>query len=320
MDLARRVSLALALCAAGLAALLALAPLAHGGGSEALSLAADGLATSVFLGSLGLAGAALSAQPLPRRLGLGPSRASRRVLALLALGCLGLSHAIDSGVEALGLRDASVLREIDAAISGARGRELLWLVLGLAVGPGFGEELLFRAFLQRGIAALAGPVAGVVCAAVLFALVHADLAHAAAAFPLGIYLGLAAWWAGSTRAAILCHLVNNAVAVIATAFGRGGGEPGDAAAPTALGGLALAGLALGVCWRAQRHAAASGAAELPPPASGPGASGAGGRGSGASEAGGRGSGASGAGGSGPGAGEPSARGPKASEPGGGPPG
>ncbi len=55
-------------------------------------------------------------------------------------------------------------------------------------------------------------------AACLFGAAHGDPVHAAAAAVLGLYLGTVALLAASTRAAVACHVVNNTVAVLASAW------------------------------------------------------------------------------------------------------
>jgi membrane protease YdiL (CAAX protease family) len=70
--------------------------------------------------------------------------------------------------------------------------------------------------------------------------------HSVFAAALGLYLGLAAEWAGSTRASIGCHLVNNLTAVGAmAAFGS------EQPLPTISIPLALI-VCAGCLWRVRR--------------------------------------------------------------------
>jgi hypothetical protein len=64
--------------------------------------------------------------------------------------------------------------------------------------------------------------------------------HAAAALPLGLYLGAAAHLAGSTRAAILCHAASNLAAVLVGATNRGPLPLPPALVPAAFGVALLA--------------------------------------------------------------------------------
>ena len=62
-----------------------------------------------------------------------------------------------------------------------------------------------------------GPGRAVVVAALVFGILHGDPIHGASAAILGLYLGTVVVLAGSVRAAILCHTVNNLVAVTTAA-------------------------------------------------------------------------------------------------------
>jgi membrane protease YdiL (CAAX protease family) len=224
----------------------------------ALGLALGALGTSSAMAALALGTAGLARRP-PRgiraRLDLGPGRLSALGLAALVLGTLGLSHSLDTAVALLDLADDSILGEIDSALTGARGARLGAVLVGLALAPGIAEELLFRGLLQGALLrrwkGRRGGVAGAIgLASLAFGFVHGDPVHAVAAFFLGLYLGVVAWRAGSIRASILAHVVNNGLAVLAGSL-----------APEALGGgtapsvwwlapgLALAALAL---WRVPR--------------------------------------------------------------------
>jgi membrane protease YdiL (CAAX protease family) len=90
---------------------------------------------------------------------------------------------------------------------------VLFAVVALGIGPGIGEELFFRGFLQS----MLGDHwrrAAIPLAAGAFALAHVDPVHAAAAFPLGLYLGALRCRTGSTLGAILAHAANNSLAVL----------------------------------------------------------------------------------------------------------
>jgi membrane protease YdiL (CAAX protease family) len=95
----------------------------------------------------------------------------------------------------------------------------LLALLALGIAPGFGEEMLFRGFLQRGLSARLGPLRGVALAAALFALAHLDPIHSSVAFVLGAYLGVVTQLAGSIRTAIVCHVLNNTLGILAPALG-----------------------------------------------------------------------------------------------------
>ena len=184
------------------------------------------LATAALLAVLGAGLASLprhSRDDTVRRLGLGPGRLAGWSLAALCLGTVGLSHALDAAIDWAQLEDVGVLPELRAALEGARGAPLIVAWIAIAVGAGIGEEIFFRGWLQRGLARglarfRAGPHAAIALAALAFGALHMDPVQSPAAFALGLYLGAAAWLAGSTRAAVACHVVNNTAAVLAAAW------------------------------------------------------------------------------------------------------
>jgi membrane protease YdiL (CAAX protease family) len=221
----------------------------HTARDSAQALCLESLGIELFLALGALALAALSRQPLTQRLGLGRGALSWRDVTVLVIGTLALSHALDSALEILGLRDQSVLIEFDRRLEGLRGPVLLLALACLGAAPAFGEELLCRGLVQRGVAAGRGAPAGVVVGALLFAALHLEPLHALFALALGLYLGVTAWWSGSTRLPIACHAANNLLAVL------GAAGPVDLPFPpllSALGGLALSLLAL--LWVAPRRA------------------------------------------------------------------
>ena len=108
----------------------------------------------------------------------------------------------------------------------------------MGIAPGFGEEILFRGFLQRGLVSRLGPYRGVLLSAAIFGLAH--------------FLGVVTQFAGCIRTAILCHVLNNTLGILA---------PGATASVLPTGGawatallLALAGASLLYADRQRRSA------------------------------------------------------------------
>lgn len=245
-----RPALALAVgCLAVVAGLGTCALGPEGSGSEIFELAVASLGLEIFLALTALAGGLLSQRSLAARLGLEPSRVSGACLALLVLGTLGVSHGLDGLLELSGLREQSAaLVEFDAALAGAGGGRAFWLaLLGIGLAPGVGEELLCRGLIQKGIEPALGPGRAVVVGALVFGILHGDPIHGASAAILGLYLGTVVVLAGSVRAAILCHTVNNLVAVTAAAWLPEAHIPGLA---STLLGLAVA---AGCLWAVRRR-------------------------------------------------------------------
>jgi membrane protease YdiL (CAAX protease family) len=94
---------------------------------------------------------------------------------------------------------------------------LVGLLLLVAVLPGVVEELLFRGYVQSRLLRRWPPLLAVLVSALVFSAAHLDPLHMLGVVPLGIWLGLVAWRADSVIPAMLCHAVNNTVAVIGTA-------------------------------------------------------------------------------------------------------
>jgi hypothetical protein len=105
---------------------------------------------------------------------------------------------------------------------------LVGLFVLVAVIPGLVEELMFRGYVQIRLAERWHPAAAITTSAVVFSLAHLVPLYAIGLLPLGLWLGVVAWRTGSTWPAILCHMVNNGVAVLAAKYQVGGlGIPWD---------------------------------------------------------------------------------------------
>lgn len=218
----------------------------------------DELGFGVFLAMVALAIAARSPLGLTARLGLGPSRFSWGVLALVVLGTLGLSFALDGVYRIFEPQQSSIVSGFEADLAGIRGRAFAFALLSFALAPGVAEELLCRGLLQRGLEARYGAATAILLASLFFGALHLDPYYSLFAAALGLYLGSIAYLAGSVRPSIVCHVANNAAAVVGAAIIP---EMGPAAAPW----LALAAVAsLGVLVVLWHHFGA------PPDASGSG--------------------------------------------------
>jgi len=214
--------------------------------SHAEEMAIQGLGFELFLGLAAFAGAALGAGPVRERLGLRAGRLPALLLALLVLGTVGLSHALDAVIDLFRLGEQGSLAELEAATQGIRGRAFWLALLGLGVAPGISEELFCRGLVQRGLLASLGAPAAVALATLLFAALHADPVHAAFAGVLGLYLGIVCQLGASVRPAIVCHAANNLCAVLASAFAPSLQLP----APVSIGlGAGFAVLVLALAWR-----------------------------------------------------------------------
>ena len=127
-----------------------------------------------------------------------------------------------------------------SGIVGHRKRRLCAARVAFGIAPGVAEELLCRGFIQRGLQRRFGPAVAVVLAAVLFGALHIEPIHSVTAATLGVYLGVVCWLADSVRPAIVCHAINNCVAVASAAFGRTSGELQERADQPTPRGIAMA--------------------------------------------------------------------------------
>ncbi len=163
--------------------------------------------------------AALLRGPIPCRLGLGPGRIGPVALAVLTLGLLALSDGLSAFLSLLQLRETGALGEVQRQAAASEGPSFLLMLVGFGLAPGIAEELLFRGLVQRACVSRLGRWPGITLAAALFGAAHADPVQSPAAFCLGLYLGVIADLAGSTRAPMLCHVVNNLLAAAGARFG-----------------------------------------------------------------------------------------------------
>lgn len=93
------------------------------------------------------------------------------------------------------------------------GPELLMQFLALCVMPAIAEELLFRGAFQ-GLMRPCGSAAAIFAPALLFGVLHLDLAQGLTAFACGVFLGWLAERSGSILPGMLLHLVNNTLAFL----------------------------------------------------------------------------------------------------------
>jgi membrane protease YdiL (CAAX protease family) len=204
------------------------------------------LGLQAFLALVALAGARVSSAPLEERLGLVPGRLGAPLLGLLVAGALALSFALDGVLSLSELRGESALGVLDEELRGLRGSTLALALVCVGLAPGIAEELLCRGLVQRGLAPRLGAPAAIGLGAALFGALHVEWIHGVLAAVLGLYFGCATHIAGSVRAAMLCHGVNNLLAVAVAAWAP---EAAPSPAVAVVTGLPVAGGCLWVVWR-----------------------------------------------------------------------
>jgi membrane protease YdiL (CAAX protease family) len=155
------------------------------------------------------------------RLRLRPGWETGPTLAVMVLGLLALSQALDSVTRLTGVAEHGSLGLLRQALERAGGTDLFAAVLVLGFVAGGAEEIFFRGYMQWRLREHWSARAAVQATSVCFALLHGDVAAApaVAALALGLYLGVVAEVSGSTLPAIVCHVVNNVVYKLQTALG-----------------------------------------------------------------------------------------------------
>jgi membrane protease YdiL (CAAX protease family) len=203
--------------AAGLIFILAGASL---GGWDLRGLTASLLATQAGLLCLAFAGAKWHGEPAAAGLGLTPPVRPLSLGTGLAVlgGMVLLSFTLNFLLEYSGIREHSALAELEHRFATSQKSDLPYLLVAVALLPAIAEELLFRGLLLGRIASQFGATAGLVLSALLFGVIHLDVAQGLAACVLGLYLGGVRLRTGSVHAPILCHASNNALAVLAPHF------------------------------------------------------------------------------------------------------
>lgn len=103
--------------------------------------------------------------------------------------------------------------EESATLLPSGGPELFVQFLALCAVPAVVEELFFRGALQ-GLLRPSGSAAAIFGPALLFGLLHLDLAQGLTAFACGVFLGWLAERSGSILPGMLLHFCNNVLAFI----------------------------------------------------------------------------------------------------------
>jgi membrane protease YdiL (CAAX protease family) len=159
-----------------------------------------------------------SPEPTTKRLGLtrGDLPWTAWIAFIVATPIIGV---LSSELISLFVRDLSdPLKLMELVMTTHSADFLPGLLLLVAVLPGIVEELMFRGYLQTRLIQRWSPAAAIVVSALIFSLAHLDPLHVCGVLPLGLWLGLIAWRSESVWPAMICHAVNNAVAVLGARY------------------------------------------------------------------------------------------------------
>ena len=205
------------LLARGLLMLLvsALMGLAHPGASLAKPLGFSGVSTALFQLLIGLGAIVLTLVFL-----LKVTRLKTKDLRIMlpAPWSPGFCLPVFLGVANLANLAGALINRLTGSPATSEmlpsgGPELLVQFLALCVMPAIAEELLFRGAFQ-GLMRPCGSAAAIFAPALLFGVLHLDLAQGLTAFACGVFLGWLAERSGSILPGMLLHLVNNALAFL----------------------------------------------------------------------------------------------------------
>ena len=205
------------LLARGLLTLLvsALMGLAHPGASLAKPLGFSGVSTALFQLLIGLGAIVLTLVFL-----LKVTRLKTKDLRIMlpAPWSPGFCLPVFLGVANLANLAGALINRLTGSPATSEmlpsgGAELLMQFLALCVMPAIAEELLFRGAFQ-GLMRPCGSAAAIFAPALLFGVLHLDLAQGLTAFACGVFLGWLAERSGSILQGMLLHLVNNALAFL----------------------------------------------------------------------------------------------------------
>lgn len=205
------------LLARGLLSLLvsALMGLAHPGASLAKPLGFSGVSTALFQLLIGLGAIVLTLVFL-----LKFTRLKTKDLRIMlpAPWSPGFCLPVFLGVANLANLAGALINRLTGSPATSEmlpsgGPELLVQFLALCVMPAIAEELLFRGAFQ-GLMRPCGSAAAIFAPALLFGVLHLDLAQGLTAFACGVFLGWLAERSGSILPGMLLHLVNNALAFL----------------------------------------------------------------------------------------------------------
>ena len=193
----------------------ALMGLAHPGASLAKPLGFSGVSTALFQLLIGLGAIVLTLFFL-----LKVTRLKTKDLRIMlpAPWSPGFCLPVFLGVANLANLAGALINRLTGSPATSEmlpsgGPELLMQFLALCVMPAIAEELLFRGAFQ-GLMRPCGSAAAIFAPALLFGVLHLDLAQGLTAFACGVFLGWLAERSGSILPGMLLHLVNNALAFL----------------------------------------------------------------------------------------------------------
>jgi membrane protease YdiL (CAAX protease family) len=139
---------------------------------------------------------------------------------ILAAICVLVVDLAFNGLLYLSGRDIVPSFQIEAYQSAQNAGWLFWLIVALVLVAPFGEEVMFRGFLFRGLMRPGFEWSAIAAIALGWALLHIqyDWLGMVQIFILGLLLGWFRWASGSTTLTTVMHVLVNCEAMIETAI------------------------------------------------------------------------------------------------------
>ncbi len=109
------------------------------------------------------------------------------------------------------LFDTEGLAAFGRSFAGASLGGYVLMTVVVALGPGLGEELMFRGLVLRSFVSGMPAWAAVLLSSALFGALHWNMLQGVGAAIIGVYLGLVTLLTGSLWPAVLAHAVNNTI-------------------------------------------------------------------------------------------------------------
>jgi len=161
----------------------------------------------------GFGGAFVSRVPWRERLAWRAPGLGVGSWVLVVLGSLGVLSSLQLLSEWVIDEPSEHLKLIGRLLTETEGAAAVAMFFFFSVMPGFAEEVVFRGFVQTGLARRWPAWAAIGMSGLAFALIHIDPQHMAFVFPLGLWLGFLAWATRSVITAMIMHAVNNLTAI-----------------------------------------------------------------------------------------------------------
>jgi membrane protease YdiL (CAAX protease family) len=144
----------------------------------------------------------------------------RRGEIAFALICVIAIEAIFNGVLYIGGYDIVSSFQVDTYRTAKDAGWILALLLSIVIVAPVGEEIAFRGFLYRGLAAPGREFHAIAIIALAWAMLHIqyDWLGMVQIYAVGLLLGWIRWASGSTTLTIIMHMLINTEAMIETAI------------------------------------------------------------------------------------------------------